>query len=159
MSGGHRQFNFRHSVADSPKEPNKQLPIKVWNKSALEQRRHQSIYCQTIQSQSQSQYVTINLAFTHYPTQQLNFHSKAIRQCKWRDMVAKFVTYASGTTWWPDFKQIQVMNFSDLSKNLNMGKYVGFLGCCCVSWTAWAPEGGKARQGGLKGCQQEVGAP
>ena len=157
MSGGHRQFNFRYSVADSPKEPNKQLPIKVWNKSALEQRRHQSIYCQTIQSQSQSQYVTINLAFTHYPTQQLNFHSKAIRQCKWRDMVAKFVTYAVAP---PDD---QILNKSkwwiDLSKNLNMGKYVGFLGCCCVSWTAWAPEGCKARQGGLKGCQQEVGAP
>ena len=35
--------------------------------------------------------------------------SKIIWQCKWPNLVTKFVTYASGATWWPTFEPIQVV--------------------------------------------------
>ena len=31
--------------------------------------------------------------------------------CKWRHLVAKFVTNASGATWWPNFEPMQVAFF------------------------------------------------
>ena len=37
------------------------------------------------------------------------WQSKAMWQCKWLNLVDNFGTHASGATWWPNFKLMQVV--------------------------------------------------
>ena len=58
------------------------------------------------------------------------FGGPICNQCKWRHLVAKFATNASGAIWWPNLELMQVAFY--LAGEITQVKRVNTLGPLCL---------------------------